>query len=224
MYFKCRCLNTFSCVVLCVVLSVVSPRASAHPVTFEGGVAVSVISQPGVRLWHANYSLSSSLALGADYLQLGGEEMAQVGLARLSVLLKRWMGRGSQGNLYLLTGGGVGAWGRGEGPLEVAWMAGFQADYETQRVYTALIARTLGGQDPSLERLAYHALYRFGVAPYIARSNEMQAWLVGQVSSHSGMEGPPLLTLLMRVFHRSALWELGVDLEGRPWLQLMAHF
>jgi hypothetical protein len=103
-------------------------------------------------------------------------------------------------------------------------MGGLQADYETQRVYTALIGRVLGDQSPSAGTLAYHALYRFGVAPYIAKSNELQAWLVGQVSYHGGMEGLPSPTLLMRVFHRSALWELGADLKGRPWLQLMAHF
>ena len=194
----------------------------AHPVTFEGGVAVSMMSQPGVRLWHANYSLTSSVALGADYMELDSEAPSSIGLARLSVLLKRWMGRGSQGNLYLLTGVGAAQWGGAD--LGVAWMGGLQADYETQRVYTALIGRALGDQSPSAGTLAYHALYRFGVAPYIAKSNELQAWLVGQVSYHRGMEGLPSPTLLMRVFHRSALWELGADLKGRPWLQLMAHF
>ena len=87
-----------------------------------------------------------------------------------------------------------------------------------------LIARALGDRDPSISELSYHALYRFGAAPYVARSSELQAWLVAQLSYHSEMSGPPPLTLLMRVFHRSALWELGADTEGRPWLQLMAHF
>ena len=202
---------------------------SAHPVTFEGGTSVSLVNQRGLSLWHANYSVNARAALGLDYMLLGeGGDATRIGLARLNLLLKRWLGRGSQGNLYLLTGLGGGysdtsaeRGGRAPWPM---WMTGVQADYETQRVYTALIARALGDRDPSIRELSYHALYRFGAAPYVARSSELQAWLVAQLSYHSEMSGPPPLTLLMRVFHRSALWELGADTEGRPWLQLMAHF
>ena len=77
-------------------------------------------------------------------MELDGEEPSAIGLGRLSVLLKRWMGRGSQGNLYLLTGVGAAEWGGAD--LGLAWMGGVQADYETQRVYTALIGRVLGDQ------------------------------------------------------------------------------
>ena len=202
---------------------------SAHPVTFEDGVAISMVSQPGINLWHANYSLSPKLALGVDYMRVGEARSSRLGLARLNTLVKRWMGRGSQGNLYLMTGIGVADWehrlgDRSNDPLREAWMIGVQADYETQRFYTALIGRALGDRELTVKNLTVHTLYRFGVAPYIARSNELQAWLVGQLSYHSEMSGLPTLTMLMRVFHRSALWELGADTEGRPWLQIMAHY
>ncbi len=207
----------------------VRPSVSAHPVTFEGGVAISIMSQPGVNLWHANYSLSSKLALGVDYMRVGEAGSSKLGLARLNTLVKRWMGRGSQGNLYLMTGIGVADWGHqsvdgSNDQFREAWMIGVQTDYETQRFYTALIGRVLGDRDLTVKDVTVHALYRFGVAPYIARSNELQSWLVGQLTYHSEMSGPPSLTMLMRVFHRSALWELGADTEGRPWLQLMAHY
>lgn len=201
---------------------------SAHPVTFEDGIAISLLRQSGVTLWHANYSLSSSLSVGADYLRLGDQETTQFGLARVNYLVKRWLGKGRQGNLYLLTGAGVGKGGgatKGDkDDFRFAWMGGLQADFETQRVYTALIGRAIGDQEPSLNTLSYHALYRLGFAPYVAHSSELQSWLVGQVAYHNEMTGLPNFTLLMRVFHRSALWELGADLKGRPWIHIMAHF
>lgn len=223
MYF----LSHLKAIILFIVFLLIGiSTAYTHPVTFEGGTAISMMSQPGVKLWHANYSLSSSIAMGADYMRLGATGETHIGLARLNILAKRWLGRGSQGNLYLLTGAGVanGLHQKIENQLRGTWMVGFQADYETQRIYTALVGRALGDQSPSLQSLSYHSFYRLGFAPYVARSNELQAWLVGQFTQHSARKGLPSFTLLMRVFHRSALWEIGADLEGHPWIHLMAHF
>ena len=205
-----------------------SRRATAHPVTFEGGSAVSLLSQPGMNLWHANYSLSSSFALGADYLSVGTNDATLLGLVRANYLVKRWLGAGRQGNLYLLSGAGGGQWTAASGERERrpgwAWMYGLQADYETRQMYTAFMARWLGDHQGGWERAPLHALYRFGVAPYVARSNALQAWFVAQLSYHREMDELPNLTLLMRLFMRTALWEVGADTQGRPWLHLMAHF
>lgn len=207
---------------LLALLSVLPPHgAAAHPVTYKGGAALALMSQGEMNLWEANYSLSRSVAVGADYLHLGGGEGARLGLARANLLVHRWLGQGSQGNLYLLGGGG---WGERGGARGWAWLAGLQADYETPRFYTALMARAVGDRDLTPQDLSYQALYRVGVAPYVARADELQAWLVLQAAHSSAMSGAPTVTALMRMFYRQALWEVGADTEGRPWLHLMAHF
>ena len=212
---------------------------SAHPVTFEGGLATSMISQHGINLWHLNYSLSSSVALGLEYVRLGSEDPSSFGLVRGNYLVKRWHGLGSQGNIYLLSGIGGGSWSKSrltdqsvrseemQHKLGWAWMLGVQADYETRRFYTALMARSIGDHQLTLRQLPYHAMYRIGWAPFTASATELQAWFVAQVAHHSDMEDGsklPRPSLLMRVFYKSALWELGADFEGRPWIQIMAHF
>lgn len=203
---------------------------SAHPVTYEGGTAVSIINQHGVNLWHANYSLNSSFAVGVDYLTMSpapAQTRSRYGLIRLNYLVKRWLKRGQQANVYLLSGVGGethSSFSADEFNLSLAWMLGVQADYETRSFYTALMARGLGTHQRSIEQTQSHILYRIGFAPYQASTNELQPWLVGQVSSHQGLSEAPQFTLLMRFFVRSALWELGADTEGRPWLHFMAHF
>jgi len=205
-----------------------SHSSFAHPVTFTDGVAVSLISQPGVNLWQANYSLSSSIALGFDYVRLGAEDPSRLGLARVNYLVKRWLGQRSQGNLYLLGGIGGGAWSsalsRDQSPYRWVGMLGLQTDYETRKFYTALMARAFSDASLPASDSPFHIMYRAGLAPYQGRANELQMWLVGQLSYHQAMSGHPSLTLLMRLFIQTTLCEVGADLEGRPWIHLMAHF
>ena len=204
---------------LTITLALRQPTASAHPVTFQGGTAFALMSQGDMTLWEANHSLSRAVAIGADYLRLGDKE--RLGFARANLLVHRWLGEGSQGNLYLL--GGVGGGERGGAP-GWAWLGGVQADYETPHLYTALMARAVGGPSLSPGDLGYQALYRAGFAPYVAPADGLQSWLVFQVSRDSSMSGPLTVTALMRMFYRQALWEIGADTEGRPWLHLMTHF
>lgn len=194
-----------------------------HPVTFEDGVALSLTQQPKMTLWHANYSLSSSLSLGADYMRFG-REPSRLALGRLNYLAKRWLGVGRQGNLYLLGGAGAAEWSADTDERGWAWMYGLQADFETRRIYTALISRWVGDDQGGWARPPLNAIYRFGLAPYIAKTNELQAWFVAQIAYQREQGLPPSLTLLMRLFMQTSLWEIGADTEGRPWLHLMAHF
>ena len=224
---KTPCLSFCALLLFLSSLAPLSPEVSAHPITFEDGVALSLTQQPGMILWYGNYSLSSSLSVGADYMRFG-EEASTLGLGRINYLAKRWLGIGRQGNLYLFGGAGFANWSADEAPngqeQSWAWMYGLQADFETRRIYTALITRWVGHAQGGWERPPLQALYRFGVAPYLAKTNELQAWFVAQLTRHRTQDGPPTLTLLMRIFMQTAMWELGADTEGRPWLHLMAHF
>lgn len=207
----------------------VSFESTAHPVTFESGIAVSTTHQRGFNLWHANYSLNSKVALGIDYLNLNHTSEKRLALARANFLVKRWFGKGRQGNVYILSGIGLQLNQSPDTSLSESLrrplaMIGAQVDYETRRFYTALLGRLISDQDFQSDAMTYHVLYRMGLAPYTSLSQELQAWFVAQVSMHSGIKSEANITLLMRFFHKTALWEIGADTQGHPWIHLMSHF
>ena len=202
----------------------------AHPVTYQDGVALSIINQKQMSLWHANYSLNARLALGIEYSRFGSDSPSRFGLGRVNLLLKRWLGEGRQGNVYLFGGIGSGQLisdtdmdKKRSHRYPLVAMVGTQADYETQTFYTALISRAFIDTEQQNRLRYYHLLYRVGFAPYISKVNHLQSWLVVQLTYMNEQEKPSLFAL-MRLFHRTALWELGVDTEGHPWVHLMSHF
>ena len=201
--------------------------AIAHPVTFKDGVAITSIHRPKMTQTQINYTIARNFAVAGSYLRLDlDSQSVQAPILHANVLLKRWNQIGSQANLYGIVGAGynlendtllapvsdIGS--RGFGYLSL------QADYETQRIYTALSGFSMLGK----ETQAYGGRYRFGIAPYIAEYNELQVWVVGQLDYMSDMEEQPYVTPMLRFFYRTVLWETGVSLSGTYWFQMMAHF
>ena len=207
-----------------------TPFTEAHPVTFENGLVISTINRPNMTLWHTNYSLNSRLSLGADYIRWDRDNTTEVALFRSNLLIKRWLGKGWQGNLYFLGGVGAGQWGEAihdpslMNKWKLGWLGGVQLDYETQRFYTAFIGRVLGTDQIQEFNMPYHLIYRIGFAPYKGKYDQLQTWMVAQISYASLMRYQPSITMLLRFFYKTALWEIGADTLGRPWLHLMIHF
>ena len=100
---------------------------------------------------------------------------------------------------------------------------GLQTDYETQKIYTAANVTGFPSID-DVSDIPYMARYRFGIAPYIAKYDEFQIWVVGQVEYMPTMQDTPIVTPMLRYFYRTVLWETGVSLDGTYWFQMMAHF
>ena len=86
------------------------------------------------------------------------------------------------------------------------------------------MSRVISDQTLAKDQLLHHTIFRAGFAPYVSHSNALQTWLVAQISYHAHMQNLPTLTMLLRAFHKTALWELGADMQGRPWLHIMTHF
>jgi hypothetical protein len=103
-------------------------------------------------------------------------------------------------------------------------MGGIQLDYETPLFYTALVGRVFGTDQIDQFDPPHHLLYRLGFAPYKGKYDQLQTWIVAQMSYASLMKEQPSLTVLMRFFYKTVLWEIGSDTLGRPWLHLMVHF
>jgi hypothetical protein len=202
-------------------------KGYAHPVTYKGGIVFSLFNQDEFSLWHTNYSISSKTAFGLDYIRMGHQSPTSLGLLRTNFLIKRWLSKGKQGNVYLLSGMGFKVTEdrllSSMKPDPVA-LLGAQIDFETQRFYTAMMSRWISNQTLASEQVIHHTMFRAGFAPYISHTNELQTWLVAQLSYHTHMSNLPSVTMLIRAFHRTSLWEVGADTQGRPWLHLMTHF
>ena len=195
----------------------------AHPVTFKDGTAITSIHRPKMTMAQINHTIHRNFALAASYMQMEQDTRTiQVPSVHVNTLLKRWNQIGSQANLYSMTGVGFDL-SDNISLDSLRGIIGVQADFETQKIYTALTASAL----PSfadVSDMPFTARYRFGVAPYIASYDELQIWVVGQVDYMSDMTEQPYFTPMLRYFYRTVLWETGVSLNGTYWFQMMAHF
>jgi hypothetical protein len=195
----------------------------AHPVTFKDGIAVTSIHRPKMTMTQVNYTIHRNVALASTYIRIEQDNRTiQVPSLHINTLLKRWNQIGSQANLYAMTGVGFDL-SESISADALRAVIGIQADFETQKIYTALTASAL----PSITNhsdMPFSARYRFGVAPYVAHYDELQIWVVGQVEYMSDMSEQPHFTPMLRYFYRTVLWETGISLNGTYWFQMMAHF
>ncbi len=194
-----------------------------HPVTFKGGTAVSSVHRPRMTHLQVNYTFHRHAAVATSFvrLDLDDEQYDIEGpIIHMNTLVKRWNQVGSQGNIYTITGLGYNF--NPEAESQPFAYTGLQIDYETQRIYTALQGFSFISDINS--HIPYGLRYRFGAAPYIADYDELQIWVIAQVDHMSDMSEQPRFTPMLRLFYRTVLWEMGQDLQGHYWFQMMAHF
>ena len=151
-------------------------KSFAHPVTFKDGLAVTSIHRPKMTMSQVNYTIHRNVAVATSYVRMenptGDLNMPAL---HANILLKRWNAIGSQGNLYGLIGAGVDTTSLASSQWtdEIRGFVGLQADYETQKIYTA--ANIIGFPSVNdMNDIPYMARYRFGIAPYIAHYDEFQ--------------------------------------------------
>ena len=208
-----------------VSLLLLLSQASAHPVTFKGGNAFYATRRHGMVRFEANHTFSRRLSAGAAYanFDLPGADL-EAGLAMGSLLAYRRNGKGSQANAYLTLGGGYVLFPDGTG--NPAGTGGLQLDFETKRLYTAIMGSSLlmspFGYNGPTEDL-YGVQGRIGMAPYVAEFDQLQAWLVLQAGTTTAEDGF-MVSPILRFFYRTVLWELGTSQNGHPWIQLMVHY
>ena len=196
----------------------------AHPVTFKGGTAVYSIHRPKVTHFQVNYTFHRHAAVASSYLRLdldGQDQDIQAPIFHVNALIKRWNQMGSQGNIYAIAGVGYNLNDTSKNTGLFGY-TGLQLDYETPRIYTAFQGFSLLSNNVS--QIPYGVRYRFGVAPYVANYDELQIWMVGQLDHMSSMSTQPRFTPMIRLFYKTVLWEMGHDLKGIYWFQMMSHF
>lgn len=196
--------------------------ALGHPVAYEGSTSVMGWFQGEDAEMTSIYSVSHKLGLGLQYDRKKQETKPgfdQQGYFRVNGLIKRWNNPDSQANIYVNTGLGYGTF---EGKESTAYLAGFQADAESRRLYTNLMYHATGPTE-GFQKPDHHTTYRVGIAPYLAEYEELNTWFIVQTDHHSTNPNKVTITPLLRFFYKTALWELGYSLDNQPLFTYMVH-
>jgi hypothetical protein len=194
-------------------------KASAHPVSFRGGIGLMPEYTNSRQEIEMNYSLSRKEALGLLAVRADTEDGdATFVIPKFNYLAYRDNEKNSQANVYISLGAGGAEF---KDDTDLVGLASVQADYETRRIYTLAHIETIqssGGSDLN------HFRYRAGFAPYVEGYEGIHTWLIGQVDYSPEMSDDWTVTPLVRVFYSNLLLEAGVSLKGDPFFALITHF
>lgn len=211
--------RNLSYVLLACLLCVAT--AHAHPVTFQDGSALFVKYQPKLSVTEFNYSYTPRNALGVTHTRFKRrvDETEHYLIPKWNVLYKRWNEPNSQANIYFSAG--LGGFHEERQSSGIALLGSMQADWESRRYYTQLNADLIqseGGND------LHHFRGRVGVAPFLAAFDEVQTFLIAQVSYLPEREEAFQAGPVLRAFYDRFLFECGVTLDGDLLGTAMVHF
>lgn len=194
----------------------------AHPVIYQGGKVVSSFNMASYSDNQFLYSFTPRWATGLNHWRFTkGEKNTEMGLARLNRLLWRHNGEDSQANLYFLSGiGMVDSEIERKGTREV-YMGGFEADWETRTLYTAL--KYYYFSSPALTDISM-AQARIGFSPFESGFENLQSWFMVQAMVMPEVEPNVIITPMLRFFYKNVLWEMGSSIRGEWMLNLMVHY
>jgi len=214
--------QTSACVYLVpFVLLSISTLVSARPVTYTGGQVLVVEMHPDSVAWRYGYSGSFrwSASVGGLYVDdFQGRESLDVNYVRSARLVKRWNWPKAQANVFVW--GGVGH-AQTMSQSDISGHAGFQADFETRRIYTSVISEHHEGPNWRY-RTDSVAL---GFAPYEHDFDKTALWLVvkGTRATHS-KDDDPRSALMLRLFNPKWWLEVGVHDNGDLLGNVMFNF
>ncbi|MCB0349057.1 MAG: hypothetical protein KDD37_09480 [Bdellovibrionales bacterium] len=199
-----------------LLLCSLSGVAYAHPVSYEGSYMIGSQNSKSMGRQLVIYSHKYWLGYG---LSLDRLEDDRVYASQVSLLAKRWNLPEAQANIYLY--GGYGLLEKEDDSTTGIAHYGTQIDYETREVFTAFKYRRFDTYD-NYNRDSYVA--QAGFAPFVAGFNDLNVWLIGELSykpeySRSG-EG----ALLLRFFYKNVYWEMGSSMDGGPIFNFMVHY
>ncbi|MGH8076966.1 MAG: hypothetical protein ACREPE_06535 [Lysobacter sp.] len=204
------------------LLGLLPMSAIAKPIAFAKGTTVMVEYGAGtmneVQVFYAPRYWWSA---GGGWLELTSEDGAKqrhVTYVRGNLLAKRWNLPAAQANVFVWGGFGR-ATGNDFNGSTTARNVGFQADFETRRVYAAFRA-DLQESDRFSHRID---TLQLGWAPYKHDYNTLAIWFVVQGRQYTGNLFDGTETVLLVRFFKGGTWvEIGATRTGN--LQAMAMF
>lgn len=205
-----------------VLLGLLPMAATAKPIAFAKGKTVMLEYGAGtmneLQLFYAPRYWYSA---GAGWLELASEDgstQRHISYLRGNLLAKRWNMPNAQANVFVW--GGLGrATGNDFVGSTLARNVGFQADYETRRIYGAFRS-DLQESDHFSHRID---TLQLGWAPYKHDYNTLATWFVVQGRRYTGdLFAGTETALLIRFFKGGAWVEVGATTDGK--VQAMAMF
>lgn len=205
---------------LALTLSTVS--AYAHPVIYKDGIVVSSSNMESYSDNQLMYSWSNRWSSGINHWRFTKDDKnTEFGFLKLNHLLYRHNGEASQGNIYLHGGVGVADSEIERRQTNDAYMTGFEADWETRTLYTAL--KYYYFTSPKVTDFSM-AQARIGFSPYEAGFDKLQTWFMLQGMIMPEIQPEVMITPMLRFFYHNVLWEIGSSTRGDWMLNVMVHY
>lgn len=176
--------------------------AAARPVSFPGGWMLMQANNGMENSASLSYSPTAYDAFGgqSEYFRTDGTWLHSVTYNRL---LRRWNNPGSQANVYLLTGAGV---GQDHGRKAPAAFGGIESDWESRRYYVSYENRGIAsGANPQ----SFNQKTRVGIAPYLGGYGAVHSWVMVEVEHNPSADKNVIVTPLIRLFNTGLLTEIG---------------
>lgn len=203
---------------LCAMPAYAKPIAYADGWTLMGEVGAGTMNE--AQLF---YAPTFRYSLGGGWIEFKQEDdrfERRVAYARANTLIQRWNLPQAQGNVFAW--GSVGrATGSDFDGAVTSFNAGFQADYETRRVYAS--ARS----DAHYNREFAHRVdtVQLGWAPYAHDYDTLATWVVVQARHYTGDVYDGIEpALLLRLFKGPLWFEIGGTPDGEVQAMLMFNY
>jgi hypothetical protein len=210
--------------VLMVVLFTFVSGVEAKPIAFANGTTIMAEYGAGtMEEVQAFYAPTYRLSLGVGDLRLDSDasnRTRDIQYLRANYLAHRWNMEDAQANIFAWGGLGT-ATGSDFRGSRLDREAGFQADYETRRVYASWVS-DLHESSAYSDRVD---TIQLGFAPYPHDYHDLATWFVLQARDYSGgIHHGVEYAALVRLFKGGAWVEAGLTQEGKPQLMMMLNF
>lgn len=197
-------------------------QVSAHPVIYKDGIVVSSSNMSSYSDNQLMYSWSNRWSSGLNHWRFTKDDKnTEFGFAKINHLVYRHNGEHSQGNLYVHGGFGIADSEIEKRQTNEAYMTGFEADWETRTIYTAL--KYYYFTSPKVTDISM-AQARVGFSPNEAGFDKLQTWFMLQAMVMPDVESEVIITPLLRFFYHNVLWEMGSSTRGEWLLNIMVHY
>ena len=194
----------------------------AHPVIYKDGIVVSSSNMSSYSDNQLMYSWSNKWSSGLNHWRFTKDESnTEFAFVKLNHLLYRYNGENSQGNFYIHGGAGVADSEIERRQTNDAYMAGFEADWETRTLYTSL--KHYYFTSPKVTDISMTQA-RIGFSPFESGFDQLQSWFMLQAMYMPDVEAELIITPLLRFFYKNVLWEVGSSTRAEWMINIMVHY
>jgi hypothetical protein len=186
-----------------ILTTVLAFTAQAKPLSYVGGTMVMQENDETGYTLSLDYTFTPITAFGLYLKQEENGREILMATPEFNTLLKRWNLPDGQGNIFNMSGAGL-AYYRGD--VQPSLWTGFLADYESRRWFLSYEPRFVW--DGDIEKSVWQRA-RIGVAPYLAKYNDLNTWIMFQVDHHPAKHDHLVVTPLIRFFYKTYLFEVG---------------